>query len=191
MKKIILSAAILILGIGSTKAQFEIGNLSVGAGAAPSMYFASGLGTFTNSFSAKLQYEADENFYYGDFIYSSKDFGGNANTSLVFNHINGGMGRYFVGSSDDDFSMAGKIGAGLSMYYLNDDNGASIDEVSDGSWNINGGVLATYSISDAIKLFGEVGAIVSAGTYNSQSNGTASPEFNNAYFQVGAKFRFQ
>ena len=191
MKKIILSAAILILGIGSTKAQFEIGNLSVGAGAAPSMYFAEGLGTFTTSFSAKLQYEADENFYYGDFIYSSKNFGDIANTSLVFNHINGGIGRYFVGSSDDDFSMAGKIGAGLSMYYLNDDNGGTISEVSDGSWNINGGVLATYSISDAIKIFGEVGAIVSAGTYNSQSNGTASPEFNNAYFQVGAKFRFQ
>ena len=104
MKKIILSAAILILGIGSTKAQFEIGNLSIGAGAAPSMYFASSLGTFTNSFSAKLQYEADENFYYGDFIYSSKDFKDLDNTTLLFNHINAGIGRYFVGSSDDDFS---------------------------------------------------------------------------------------
>jgi hypothetical protein len=189
MKKIILSAAILILGIGSTKAQFEISNLSVGAGAAPSMYFAEGLGTFTTSFSAKLQYEADENFYYGDFIYSSKKFDDLDNTTLLFNHINAGIGRYFVGSSDDDFSMAGKIGAGISMYYFNYDG--AMEEVSDASWNINGGVLATYSISDAIKLFGEVGAIVSAGTYNSQSNGTASPEFNNAYFQVGAKFRFQ
>jgi len=54
MKKIIISAAILLLGIGSSKAQFEIGNLSIGAGYAPSMYFAEGVGTLTNSFSVKL-----------------------------------------------------------------------------------------------------------------------------------------
>ena len=189
MKKIIISAAILLLGIGSSKAQFEISNLSIGAGLAPSMYFADGLGTFTSSFCGKLQYEADDNFYYGDVIYSTKDFQELANTKLVFTHINGGLGRYFVGSSDDNLSVAGKIGAGLSMYSMTYD--AATEEISDGSWNINGGVVATYSISDAIKLFGEAGLIFSAGTYNSQSNGTASPEFNNVCFQVGAKFRFQ
>ncbi len=189
MKKIIISAAILLLGIGSSKAQFEIGNLSIGAGYAPSMYFAEGVGTLTNSFSVKLQYEADDNFYYGDVIYSFKDFKDLDNTKLVFTHLNGGLGRYFVGSADDDLSVAGKIGAGLSMYTLTYD--AAMEEISDASWNINGGVMATYSISDAVKLFGEAGLLFSAGTYNSQGNGTASAEFNNAYFQVGAKFRFQ
>ncbi len=189
MKKIIISAAILLLGIESTKAQFEISNLSIGAAAAPSMYFTGDLGIFANSFSGKLQYEADDNFYYGDVIYSSKKFTDLDNTSLTFMHINAGMGRYLVGSADDDFSVAGKVGAGLSTYYMNYDG--AMEEIADGTWNINGGVVATYSVSDAIKLFGEAGLIFSAGSYNSQGNGTAVPGVNCAVLQVGAKFRFQ
>ncbi len=189
MKKIIISAAILLLGIGSTKAQFEISNLSIGVAAAPSMYFTGDLGTYTNSFSGKLQYEADDNFYYGDVIYSSKEYGGLDNTKITFMHLNGGMGRYLVGSADDDFSVSGKFGAGISTYYMSDDIG--MEEVSDASWNINGGVAAVYSLSDAFKLFGEAGVVFSAGTYNSQGNGTAQPGFNCLVLQVGARFRFQ
>jgi hypothetical protein len=104
-------------------------------------------------------------------------------------HLNAGYGRYLLGDADEDFNVAGKIGAGISSYLMIADNLPEGQE--DATWSMNAGVVANYNVSDAIVLFGEAGAIFSAGTYNSQSNGTASPEFNCLVFQVGARFRFQ
>lgn len=189
MKKLFLLATLILGGFKVSQAQFDIANVSVGAGYAPSMYFGSGLGTMTSSFSAKLQYEQDESFFYGDGIFSNKDFTSMSNTKISFMHLNVGYGRYLVGDADETINVAGKIGAGISSYSMTADNLTEPQE--DASWNINLGAITTVSISDAFKLFGEVGAIVSAGSYNSQGNGTASPEFNCLVFQVGAKFRFQ
>ena len=190
MKKILLSIALFFGGISVSNAQFEISNLSIGAGLAPSMYLGTGLGTMTSSFSGKFQYEQDESFFFGDAIFSNKDYAdGASGTKISFMHLNAGYGRYLVGDADEDFNVAGKIGAGISTYLMTADNLPEGQE--DGTWSMNAGVVANYNVSDAIILFGEAGAIFSAGTYNSQGNGTASPEFNCLVFQVGAKFRFQ
>jgi hypothetical protein len=190
MKKILLSIALFLGGISASNAQFEISNLSVGAGYAPSMYFGSGLGTMTSSFSGKLQYEQDESFFFADGIFSNKDFSDDpSGTKISFMHLNAGYGRYLVGDADEDLNVAGKVGAGLSSYSLTADN--LVEAQEDATWSMNASVVANFSVSDAIKLFGEAGAIFSAGTYNSQGNGTASPEFNCLVFQVGARFRFQ
>jgi hypothetical protein len=74
MKKILLSLALFLGGISVSNAQFEISNLSIGAGLAPTMYFGAGLGTMTSSFSGKFQYEQDESFFFGDAIFSNKDY---------------------------------------------------------------------------------------------------------------------
>ena len=190
MKKILLSLALFLGGISVSNAQFEISNLSIGAGLAPTMYFGAGLGTMTSSFSGKFQYEQDESFFFGDAIFSNKDYAGVASgTKISFMHLNAGYGRYLLGDADEDFNVAGKIGAGISSYLMIADNLPEGQE--DATWSMNAGVVANYNVSDAIVLFGEAGAIFSAGTYNSQSNGTASPEFNCLVFQVGARFRFQ
>lgn len=187
MKKIIATALFSIVGITATQAQFEMSNLSIGAGYAPSLYFAAG--SMTTSFSGKVQYEVEENFYFGDYIYSDKKYNDNANTRLTFQHLNVGMGRYLLGTADDDFNIAGKIGAGISMYDYNDD--INIEATSDASWSINAGVAANYNISEALTLFAETGVIFSAGEYNSRGNTTADPNFNSLVFQLGARFRFR
>lgn len=178
-----------MVGMQAAKAQFEMSNLSLGATYAPSMYFGQGLGAFVTSFGAKVQYEQDGTFYFGDFIYSNKNFEDLAETKITFYHLNAGLGMYLLGSADDDFNVAGKIGGGISMYDLN--YFGAVETVSDASWNINVGIVANYNLSESLTLFAEPGLIFSAGEYNSRGNGTANASFNNLNLQIGAKFRFR
>lgn len=204
MKKIILSAAILILGIGSTKAQFEISNLSVGAGLAPT-YYSWIPREFGDTFSGtmlvtpmlKVQYEMDEGFVYGDFSMPSREYKyamDLATMNISYVNINAGYGRYFVGSGDEDLAVYGKFGGGLSMYTIKTDipslGYTQTDE--DGNWTINFGGGASFGVSDAIKVFADLGYAFSSGTYGS-SNAASSATYGlgNGFLQIGARYRFQ
>lgn len=203
MKKIIISAAILLLGIGSSKAQFEISNLSIGAGLAPT-YYSWIPREYGDSFSGmmpltpmlKVQYENDEGFFYGDFSMPSKKYdyaSGLATLEISYVNVNAGYGRYFVGSGDDELAVYGKIGGGLSMYTIKTEVPAlgysQTDE--DGNWTINFGVGSSYSVSDAIKVFADLGYAFSSGTYaSSNAASTATYGLGNGFLQIGARYRF-
>ena len=204
MKKIIISAAILLLGIGSSKAQFEISNLSVGAGLAPTYYswIPREMGDTFSGFMPvtpllKLQYENDGGFYYGDFSMPSKEYS-RANdlykVNISYININAGYGRYIVGSADDELSVYGKIGGGLSMYTIQTKIDAlGYDQTDeDGNWTINLGIGSSYSVSDAIKVFADLGYAFSSGTYaSSNTASTATYGLGNGFLQIGARYRFQ
>ncbi len=203
MKKILLSLALFIGGISISSAQFEISNLSVGAGLAPT-YYSWIPREYGDSFSGsmlvtpmlKVQYEMDEGFVYGDFSMPSKEYkyaGDLATLNISYVNINAGYGRYFVGSGDDDLAVYGKFGGGLSMFTIKTDipSLGYSQEDADGNWTINFGAGASIGVSDAIKIFGDLGYAFSSGTYaSSNAASTATYGLGNGFLQIGARYRF-
>ncbi len=202
MKKILLSLAMFIGGISISSAQFEISNLSVGAGLAPTYYswIPREYGdTFSGSMLVtpmlKVQYEMDEGFIYGDFSMPSREYKyamDLATLNISYVNINAGYGRYFVGSGDDDLAVYGKFGGGLSMFTIKTDIPALgySQEDADGNWTINFGAGASIGVSDAIKIFGDLGYAFSSGTYAASGGGTATYGLGNGFLQIGARYRF-
>lgn len=204
MKKFLILAALICGGVSKSNAQFEISNLSVGAGLSPT-YYSWIPREFGDSFSGtmlvtpmlKIQYEMDEGFVYGDFSMPSREYkyaSDLATLNISYINIHAGYGRYIVGSGDDDFSLYGKLGGGLSTYTIKTDipmlNYSQTDE--DGNWTINLGVGASYSISDAIRVFGDLGYAFSSGTYSSSNaSSTATYGLGNGFLQLGLRYRFQ
>jgi hypothetical protein len=204
MKKILLSIALFLGGISVSNAQFELSNLSIGAGLAPT-YYRWIPREYGDSFSGsmlitpmlKVQYEMDEGFVYGDFSMPSREYkyaSDLATLKISYTNVNLGYGRYFVGDGDDDFALYGKVGGGISMYTIQTDipflNYSQADE--DGNWTINVGAGAAFSVSDAIRVFGDLGYAFSSGTYaSSNSLSTATYGLGNGFLQLGVRYRFQ
>jgi opacity protein-like surface antigen len=194
MKKIIIPIVALFGLLSTSKAQFDISNLSLGVGLAPSYYFAVGE-VMVVSPLIKGQYEGENEDFYGlDFSrpkFSTTQTDGNGLTweeSITYLNFNAHYGKYLIGDADESFNVYGRGGVGYTMYSITSDNGTA-DE-SDDDFTINLGVGANIGLTDNIKLFAEPVWIFAAGTYNSRSGSTATYGLGNVSLNIGAKYRF-
>lgn len=194
MKKIITPIVALFGLLSTSKAQFDISNLSVGVGLAPSYYFAVGE-VMAVSPLIKAQYEGENEDFYGlDFSrpkISITQTDGPSITweeTITYLNFNAHYGKYLIGDADESFNVYGRAGVGYTMFSITSDDGTA--DVSDDDFTINLGVGANLGLTDNIKLFAEPVWIFAAGTYNSRSGSTATYGLGNVSLNIGAKYRF-
>jgi hypothetical protein len=196
MKKIIIPIVALFGLLSTSKAQFDISNLSLGVGLAPSYYFAVGE-VMVVSPLIKAQYEGENEDFYGldvtlpKYSVSGTDENGIAfEESISYVNLNAHYGKYFVGDADESFALYGRAGVGLTMYSYTVKNASINLEDSDGDYTINLAVGSTLGLTDNIKIFAEPVWIFGAGTYNSQSGYSGANGIGSVSLNIGARYRF-
>ncbi len=196
MKRIIFPVFALFGLLSTSKAQFDISNLSVGVGLAPSYYFAIGE-VMPITPLVKFHYEGEsEDFYILDITLpkwsaeGTDENGFSWSESISYINLNAAYGKYLVGESDDQFYLYGRLGAGFSQYvYIVKSAQINLDE-TDGDYTMNIGVGAGLSITDNIKILAEPVLTFGAGTYNSRSGYSGTTGIGNLSLNIGACYRF-
>ncbi len=190
MKKIFTLVALSCAFVTGSKAQFDIENLSVGAGLAPCRYLV-GFNSIVNPL-IKAQYEMDDE----SMISLDLNFPRYENTFPEgfekINYINANVsyGRYFIGDAEESFNMFWKMGAGLSMFTYEYSDLTLNESGNDNDYTVNLGVGANLGVTDNIQLFAEPTLVFGAGQYNSRSGYDGTAGIANIGLQIGAKFRF-
>jgi hypothetical protein len=190
MKKVFTLIAASFVFIAGSKAQFDIENLSVGAGLAPSRYFV-GFNSIVNPL-IKAQYELDDESLVSldlNFPSYSNEWE-DGHEKLNYLNINVSYGRYFVGDAEESFNLFWKAGVGISQFTYEFVDPTLNSSGNDGDYTMNFGVGTNLGITDNIQLFAEPTLVIGAGQYNSMDGYSGTMGIANIGLQVGAKFRF-
>lgn len=190
MKKIITLAALTFAFFTGAKSQFDIENLSIGAGLAPCRYFV-GFNSIVNPL-VKVQYELDdESLASLDLNFPSyNNTWEDGHEKMNYVNINASYGRYFIGDAEESFNLFWKAGVGMSMFTYEYSDLTVNESGNDGDYTMNFGVGANMGLTDNIHVFAEPTLVIGAGQYGSRDGYSGTMGIANIGLQIGAKFRF-